>query len=350
MSHTYSFYVEILDRNEKIKGRLTQAIRGNLTFNQSATVHSGGTVHAETLDNEIINTDPQSDRLRVYFQDNNVDTLMGTYLIAAPDEKYISGYRGPRTIVDYVLLDKITILDEFRYPRAFTVSKGANTVDTVVSIIAEATGESESRVVSTPSTRTLRESRVWDVGTTALKIVNDLLAGIDYSAVRCDPSGRFLVEPYTLPANRPVVYTFQDGHTAIHEDSWTRSRDIANIPNRFTVFSTGTETEPGYVGVATNTNINSPFSYQARGRWIDQAETATELASQSEANALASRRLNDVSNPVSTIQIQHAFKKFNLHDRIRLVWHDRNITATIWTMNINIGSAGLMTTGLREVL
>lgn len=162
--------------------------------------------------------------------------------------------------------------------------------------------------------------------------------------------GRFLVQPYVLPENRPLTHIFTDNNTSTHSGEWTRSRDISAVPNRFIVFSSGTEEDKGYVGVASNTDAGSPFSYQSRGRWIVETESVTELASQAEADKLAQRRLNDASSPVSNIEITHAFKKFNLHDKLQLQWYDQRVTATVYTMSLNLGTPGLMTTGLRELL
>ena len=362
--YVYSFYADVLDRNDKVKFRLEEALYGNITYNQGSVAHVGGTIHAETEPDKTLNINLQSDRMRVYFRDSQpytdvgtVDTLMGTFLIAAPDVKNTRGVVGwsdvgPRQIYDLVLLDKITILNEFAFPYAYTVKKGVNTAEAVRTVIRAATGESNSSIEFTPSSKVIKEDRVWDIGTTALQIVNDLLASIDYWAVRCSPGGKYIVEPYVLPKDRAVVHTFDESNwrNHLHTDDWTRTREISSVPNRFTVYSTGTEDEKGYTGVARNQDPDSPFSYQARGRWIDQVESVNEFATQGDADKLAARRLKDVSAPVSNVTITHAYRPMNLHDRVRFRWENENFTGTVYAMSINLGKPDLMTTTLREIL
>ena len=59
------------------------------------------------------------------------------------------------------------------------------------------------------------------------------------------------------------------------------------------------------VGVATNEDPASAYSFQARGRWIVETQTGVEAANQESIDSQARRRLIDVSTPSASITIQH---------------------------------------------
>lgn len=69
--------------------------------------------------------------------------------------------------------------------------------------------------------------------------------------------------------------------------------------------SEGSQDKPGLVGVATNEDPASAYSYPSRGRWIVETQTGVEAANQESIDSQARRRLIDVSTPSASITIQH---------------------------------------------
>ena len=69
--------------------------------------------------------------------------------------------------------------------------------------------------------------------------------------------------------------------------------------------SEGSQDKAALVGVATNEDPASAYSFQARGRWIVETRTGVEAANQESIDSQARRRLIDVSTPSASITIQH---------------------------------------------
>ena len=123
-----------------------------------------------------------------------------------------------------------------------------------------------------------------------------------------------LVKNY-CPSQRAITRSFERGKTAIHRSSWTRDQDTASVPNRVVMTSQSTEDDLVLVGVAENRNESSPYSYPSRGyRWVTHVEDGVEAASREVLNDLAQQKLAALSNPVTTVQVEHAIIPFNLND------------------------------------
>src|SRR5690606_23496078 len=101
------------------------------------------------------------------------------------------------------------------------------------------------------STETLTSGMVWPAGTSKLRIINDLLSAINYFSLRCDGHGRYVAAPYLAPASRPVVRRFVPAPDAIHLPEFTRDRDLAGIPNKVVLVSSGSGDDEALVGVAS---------------------------------------------------------------------------------------------------
>src|SRR5690606_10255639 len=134
---------------------------------------------------------------------------------------------------------------------------------------------------------------------------NDLLQSAGYWSLWCDGSGQFRVEPYTNPADRPVSYSFEHGDTSVHFPDWSRNQDNSSVPNRFVAVGQGDEEDPPLVGVATNEDPLSPYSYQSRGRWITATEEGVEGDSQGVFDRYAAKKLRDAMTPVARLKVTH---------------------------------------------
>ncbi|MBL5974792.1 MAG: hypothetical protein D3X82_13785 [Candidatus Leucobacter sulfamidivorax] len=228
---------------------------------------------------------------------------------------------------EVTLLSKMAVIDEDTVEAVYSLAAGAPIISTVVALI-QSTGE--TRIAATPSEATLSNPLVWDAGESKLTIVNDLLQAAGYWSLWCDGAGLYRVEPYTLPADRPVSFDFAAGQTAIHRPAWDREQDLSSVPNRFLVIGQGTDEDPPLVGVALNENPDSPFSYQARGRWITATETGVEGDSQVVFDQLAQRRLLDAMSPVGKLSVSHAIVPLEQNQKV--IFRPRGLTARAATI------------------
>lgn len=250
-----------------------------------------------TLSEEL---DWLSGRVQVVYDPGTGDPEwpVATMLLTSPT----ATYGDDRTVYEVDLLTKMSVIDEDTTEATFSLAAGVNIIDTVVSLI-ESTGE--TRVAVTPSAATLSNPQVWEPGESKLTIINELLEAAGYWSLWCDGSGLFRVEPWRAPLERPVSWVFATDETSIVEAGWSFTQDASSVPNKSVVVGEGSDSAPPLVGVATNEDPESPFSYQARGRWITRTETGVEVDSQAVIDQLAQRRLLDAMTPVARIEVTH---------------------------------------------
>lgn len=256
---------------------------------------------------------------------------VATMRLSSPGEKhdgFVTGY-------SVGLLPKTVVIDEDAFPSMFSLKKGANIVDAVVSVI-RSTGE--ERIAVTPSDATLSNPQSWDAGVSKLTIVNELLEAAGYWSLWADGGGQFRVEPYTEPGERPLAYSFVEGDASIHSPEWERDQDMSSVPNRFIVRGQGDDEKPPLFGVAENTSEDSPYSYQARGgKWITRTEEGVEGATQAVFTQLAQRRLRDAMSPVEHVKAKHELVPIDPNDAI---WFESDgYAGRLTVQNMTIGFA-----------
>lgn len=255
---------------------------------------------------------------------------VATMLLSSPEERFTGTTRS----YSVGLLPKTAVVDEDAFTSMFSLAKGANIVDAVVSVI-RSTGE--ERIAVTPSAATLSNPQSWDAGVSKLTIVNELLEAAGYWSLWCDGSGQFRVEPYTDPGERALAYSFVEGAESIHSAEWVRDRDLASVPNRYVVVGQGSDDLPPLVGVAENMDAESPYSFQARGRWITRTEEGVEGADQSVFTQLAQRRLLAAMSPVEHVKVRHELVPVEPNDA---VWFESGGYAgrlTVQNMTVGFG-------------
>lgn len=338
-----SWRAELLDEQDRFLRHIPGALSSSIDYSIHNTVQSGGTIVIKRFDTDLDNLQWQSDRIRIFKKSGETEKPLGTFLIASPKVEYTE--TGIVWSVD--LLDKMTVIDQDAIETSYSLAAGSVVTDAVTSLINSA---GEYSIAMTASTRTLTKAQVWPPGTTKLRIINDLLDTINYFSLSCNKQGQYVVKPYVLPAQRPIVYEFVEGSNAIFKPSWSREQDIFKVPNKVILTTTGSLDTDALVATATNEDPRSPYSYQSRGRWISLAESNIEAADQATLNSMARRRLVEASSPTATIEFQHAEVDLELHDRVRFFADGHDVTSTVYTMKYDLQVGGLISTSLREVV
>lgn len=214
---------------------------------------------------------------------DGVEQPYGVYIVRVSDwETTTTGMVGKLDLYDRTLSPS-----EDAVTSSFTVKAGT-VVTTAVRQILESTGE--TGVSITDTTDTIRSDMVWEAGTSKLTIINDLADAAGYFALWADHSGQFRFEPYRAPQARPVVHDFAPGQDAVHLPDWSMSKD-ATVYNQIVCVSQETAGAAALVATVRNENPDSPWSFQAQGRWVTRVETGVEAASQAVLDAHAQRLL-----------------------------------------------------------
>ncbi|WP_292702305.1 hypothetical protein [Microbacterium sp. 69-10] len=297
-----------------------------------------------TLDQRGQAIDWMSNRVRAIFHNGEDSWPWGTYLLSSPSEKHTAF----GVTFEVGLLTKMNVIAEDTVEDRYSLTAGAQIVATVRDLIVS-TGE--TRVAVTDSDAVLSSALTWEAGTSKLRIINDLLQAAGYWSLWCDGSGLFRVEPYVDPSLRPMSYSFEHGETSVHFPDWTSERDMTSVPNRFIAVAQGDEETPPLVGVAVNENPESPFSFQARGRWITATEEGVEAESQTVIDTYAARKLRDGMDPVSRLTVTHALLQLEQNALVQFIPEDgRQRLATVQRMSTNFTFDADIAAEWREVL
>lgn len=335
-----SYWVELLDRTDAVKRTLTTSYGGRVENNYDREIR--GACSLNILGNQEI--DWLNDRFRPWVRVNNNAWPLGVYLPTSPEEK-----NGDEKEWSVGGLDKTVVLSEAHTDATYSVSPNISgpVLDVVVGILHDL---GEVRIAATPSSATVKDTMVWDPGTSWLTIVNGLLTAINYENIWTDRYGQFRLEPHVPAQNRPVAHTFLAGEQAIHKREWTRSRDITSVPNKTIVVMQGNDEDEGMVAVAVNVDPAHPYSYQARrNRWISRTYTA-DAADQATLDALASRYLWSASTPPANIYVEHMVIPFETLDVMRMVSGEDDFYGRVNEWQLELSPGALVRSMWNEVI
>lgn len=284
---------------------------------------------------------------------------MSVFLVSAAVEEWAETGR----VLALELLDRCTVPDQDKTDASFAVAAGTVILAAVQDVLASA---GEHIEVDGSDTHTLAAAMVWPAGTSKLTIINDLLAAAGYSALWVDGVGAFQATPYVVPAERPITYEvlgipreLVDGEQSIYEPEWQRDRDAFDVPNKVVAVqgATGDDAE-ALTGVWTNEDPASPFSYQARGRWITQLLENVDVPEGTPEDigtflqGKARQSLIAASAVQATAQVQHLPIPLRVSEVLRFASAPAGIDArhVVTRIDLDAHPRGLMRTNLQEVV
>lgn len=316
----------------------------SLDYSVSDTLRTGGVMKV-SLSGNVADVDWLTSRVAITYVDGAEEYPIGTFIPAMP-----SGQRARSGgLLSVELYDKLLVLFEDRTPTSYAVAAGAVVTDVVRELIAAAGEELVSVVDSTETTSAVT---TWDPGTSVLTIVNDLLASIDYRALYTDARGVFVASPNIDYADRPTAWTLDDGaRTGVYSEEYGDAQDLFAVPNRWVGVSRADGETPSFVSTRTNEDPASPYSYQARGRWITRTTTDVEASSQEALDAIIQRNLTDATTAIRIFEVSHAWLPFTLEDMVIFEDTSRGVRSrcrvTAQRHDLSLGAT--TTSTLREV-
>jgi hypothetical protein len=349
-----------LSSEEALLGVIDGVEGGRLASSAANAIKTTGTLTVHDLGQDI---DWLNDRVRPVALIEGLDGAgetehpLGVYIAAAPKEAWSEMGR----VWEVELMDKLSILDqdiatdEDGNPILYVAQVGSNVVDLVKALIE---GAGEATPAIEPDSKALSSDMTWDLGTPLLAIINGLLEAAGFASLWVDNEGQYRVTPYTSPAQREPVYSqeapFVVGDRSVLSPDWTRDRDIYSIPNRYVAIGQGDGETEAPVAVVTNTDVNSPFSYQARGRWVTRVVTGVEATSEADLETRALMGLAQASSVTSGLSIQHRFlPDLKVNDVIRFHHPDAGLDLLCYVTRIETdlgGADSLCRTEIREAV
>lgn len=336
---------DVLDINDNLVERFDGVTGGSIKKNVNATIRSGGSL---SWSGTVI-PDWLSMRLRPTYRATLVDGTrvewaFGVFIPAAGK----AGWRGSKAHVPVELYDKLLVLDEDKVDATFSLPAGSVIVTEIRSLIE---GAGEEKHAISDSAATLTNAMTWTVGTTKLKIINDLLNTINYFSLWCDDAGFYRGDPYVSPTERGIAWNFADDEASIYSADFDYEHDFFGIPNKVILMSQGSGDAEGLVGVAENTDEEDPLSFPSRGRWVTIAETGVDAADQTSIDGLAARRLESLGQRSETLDLDHAIVQIDLNNLITFKRGPASldIRGVIQEMEIPCQSGALVRTRVRRV-
>jgi hypothetical protein len=229
-------------------------------------------------------------------------------------------------------------------------SQGLNYLNVVVSLLTDAGITSVAKV---NTNHTLTEDREdWNIGTSNLSIVNELLAEINYKQLWFDENGAARLEPAAQTTSDNIQHMLDD--TTIKSlmlPGITKSTDIYSAPNVFLCVCSNADKSGPMAAIAENTNPQSPLSVARRKRRITQVVNVNNIASQDELQSFANRLVTSSMLRGETINVETCLLPgFGVDDVVGLKYGDYMVICVekSWTMNLGIG--GTMQHTLERVI
>lgn len=180
-------------------------------------------------------------------------------------------------------------------------SAGDNYIDVVESLLVDA---GIAMLMKTPTDAVLAEDREdWEIGTSYLDIVNQLLSEINYESLWFDENGIAILRPSLdlMAANVRMTFTDRDVDPRDPKSAQVmnvlptikQTSDIFKAPNVFVCMCSNPDKEDVMIAVAENNNPESPLSIMRRGRRIVSVEQIDNIASQEDLQAYANKKRSE---------------------------------------------------------
>ena len=336
-----SWRIDLLNNDDVPVAQLLGATGGSFSFNVNAEIRGGGSIEyrGAPIDWNQHRVQPW---YRTDYRGQYREWPLGVFIVATPSTQYEDA--GKSATLE--LYDKTQLLIDDQITSTYQVPAGANVIDAVRQAL-DAAGQRRTAIED--SDKTLATTMVWPVGTTRLRIINDLLAAANYFSLWADGDGVFRAVPYLRPAERGMSWGFEDNAQSIYSAEFTHDFDTFSVPNRVIVTGQSDGDTEAPVAVAEDV-AGSPFSYETRGRWVTRTEEGQDATDQATLQALADRLLQEGQQVGSVFSIRHAPIPLELNSSVafRRAKEDIDVAATVQEISYSMETGALCSTTLRE--
>lgn len=294
---------EIVDRTDHTIGFLSKG-SGAISYDSSREIMR--TANFDFLKTEILDINMVDERIKPYFclkmPSGWLRYPLGIFVI----EKAEAYNDGSRTVnvngYDFGILLQSDRIDERLY-----IPAGALYTNQIEKHVRKLLKNVEVQGANA----TVKIDSEYEIGTSRITIVNDLLKAINYSPVHFDQNGTAICAKYVFPEAKKTELKYITDKDSIINDGIERGSDIFDIPNKFIRYTENSE--GNYLkSVFENNNPDSILSIAQRGRTIADIESVGDIASQEELNLYTKRIAIEKSQAIETV----TFKSVNvpLHD------------------------------------
>ena len=252
----------------------------------------------------------------------------------------VEAYDQTQVLIDDALTDRLTI------------PAGTNYI-TAISQQLTAAGIPAAFQNLSLTTKTLPQDRDWDIGTSRIQVINDLLDAINYFSLWFDENGVAQAIPYLAPTDAPSEYVYQDDQRNVILPGIEQTLETFGVPNVWVIYTS--EPEGAILRAEVqNDRLTSPTSIPRRGRKIVRPPELVEAADQATLDAKANRLKIEASQVYEQVTLTTPGMPFHGGNRdcYTLVYSDLGLSAkyaeTEWEFPLNAN--GEMTHRLKRVV
>ena len=269
------FRYELLNKEDVKLGEL-KAQPGKVELNSLAEIKRTAVFQVTEQEGQDINW--LSDRIRPIFclqmpDGGWVEWPLGVFLLSSPTRKDENG-QIKRSIEAY---DGSLILKEDKFTDRYFIPAGTKYTTAVIDIL-NAAGIWKINILDHPGT--LATDLEFEIGTTKLFAVNELLAAINYTSLWVDENGYFVAQPYVLPTGRDPEYEYRTNDLSIIHPGGTEELDLFGVPNLWVRYVSNPDREIVLRSEYINDLSTSPTSTINRGRTIVDIDSVEDIFDQ----------------------------------------------------------------------
>lgn len=201
-----------------------------------------------------------TDLLRPYIIINGAEHPLGEYVISTVDEPYAFG------TVHHELegYDKGVKVKSMPLTARLTLGAGRYYLDVIQELLL---GCGVDRLIVEPSNDWLQTAREdWEIGDSSIKVINELLAEINYNSLWFDLQGNARLTKYRQPIPELATHIYRADAMSIIKEESSRTLDSYNAYNDFLVLVSSPDYDAPLVARATNNNPASALSVPRIGR------------------------------------------------------------------------------------
>lgn len=326
-----SFKYELLDKNDVFKKNLDTITRCIVRYSSLSQLK----VSAEISMREDREVNYQTDRIRpiciISKGNQSMEFPLGIFLISSPSRDI----KNTLITRDMQLYSKLYLYSEDSIDSRLYVPKGTN-------VVAEIKRLLNTHKVNIPDSAYVSSgNREWEIGTSKLEIINDLLDTVNYTSLRVTTDGYFIAEPYVLPTEREVEIEYVDDITSVLSPNMVERLDLFNIPNKFIGYTNNPDTDP-LRSVYTNNNPNSITSTVYTGRTKTEVIEVLDTVSQSVLDEMVMRKAYNASQVYSHVDFETAIMPIHDYMNILYIKHKDIVqgkyTETSWEIECKAGT------------
>ncbi len=289
------FEFDLLDKNEKKIGAVDN-VNGSISF--TSTAEMKGAARFTIIDKKEI--DFLSERLQPYLCLKIGTTWLkwaqGIYLLSSPNRTEQDGgiYR------DIDAYDKSLILKEDKVDNRYFIAKDTLYIDAIRSLILSS---GITKISIQDSDLTLSIDKEYEIGTSKLTILNDLLNSINYNSIWFDEKGFCMVRKYINPMDRAYEFTYRTDEKSIILPGSIETLDAFAIPNKFVRYVQNPEADY-LISAFVNDKASNKLSTVSRGRVVTDIQAVTDIPDQATLDEYVKRIATEKSQVFGGIQFK----------------------------------------------